>query len=160
MARLLATVLISALIGFAGGAAAWYAFGPLFVDRVVDEILPPDLALAERARGAFRDADAQHRGRGEVRLMESPAGTRLLRLTGFAVTNGPDLELWLVEAGGIRSTADVAASGHVSLGTLKGNRGDQTYVLPPDLDPARFRSVVVWCRAFGILFSPAELVRS
>jgi hypothetical protein len=41
---------------------------------------------------------------------------------------------------------------------LKANQGNQNYELPADLDPGAFRSVVIYCKAFSVVFSTAELV--
>ena len=147
------------LLGNLSGAIGFYLFSPLFIDRVVQE----DLANADQfqtlATGAFRDADATHRGRGTAAILRSATGDTLLRLTEFEVTNGPDLEVWLVEEVNPQSSADVRNSQWVSLGTLKGNIGDQTYTIPADVDVSRFGSVVIWCEQFGVLFSPASLDR-
>ena len=38
-----------------------------------------------------------------------------------------------------------------------GGTGNQNYAVPRGIDPASFGSVVVWCKAFGVLFSAAPL---
>jgi hypothetical protein len=78
----------------------------------------------------------------------------VLTLTRFETDNGPDLRLLLV-AGPARSEGEVRD--HVDLGALKGNRGDQQYRLPAGLDLDRYPTVVVWCRAFSVLFARAPL---
>ena len=73
------------------------------------------------------------------------------------MTNGPDLEVWLVEAADPASSDDVKASEWLSLGPLKGNKGDQIYPVPEGTPISSYRSVVIWCDPFGVLFSPASL---
>jgi hypothetical protein len=58
-------------------------------------------------------------------------------------------------AGPARSEGEVRD--YVDLGALKGNRGDQQYRLPADLDLERHSTVVVWCRAFSVLFARAPM---
>ena len=41
----------------------------------------------------------------------------------------------------------------LSLGSL----GNQNYAIPADADVSRFASVVIYCRAFHVLFSVAPL---
>ncbi len=42
----------------------------------------------------------------------------------------------------------------------KGNIGDQNYDLPDDLDLNVYRSVVIWCKRFGVNFAVAPLKSS
>jgi hypothetical protein len=51
-------------------------------------------------------------------------------------------------------------STHRSLGRLKGNRGDQNYALPEDIDLDRFTSVSIWCDRFNVSFGAAALARA
>ena len=106
--------------------------------------------------GRFTDADNFHKGSGLAKLIALPDGQTLLRLEDFEVTNGPDLFVYLVEHAAPTSSADVKA-GFVNLGRLKGNKGGQNYFLPEDVDLSKYKSVVIYCRAFSVLFSPASL---
>ncbi|MCO6383748.1 MAG: DM13 domain-containing protein [Vannielia sp.] len=157
MKRALLIAAPSFLLGAVVGAAFWYLASPLWIDRVVNESLVTGEGVTLLAEGRFRDADAAHRGTGTARLVSLPGGRIEVQLTEFEVTNGPDLELWLSDAPDPQSAADVTSGQWVSLGLLKGNIGDQSYALPPSIKPEAYRSVVVWCEQFGVLFSPAPL---
>ena len=106
--------------------------------------------------GTFTDADNFHKGSGLVKLIALPDGQTLLRLEDFEVTNGPDLFVYLVEHAAPTSSSDVKA-GFVNVGRLKGNKGGQNYFLADDIDLSKYKSVVIYCRAFSVLFSPASL---
>jgi hypothetical protein len=71
--------------------------------------------------------------------------------------NGPDLYLYLSPNG---ADGDEAAfdDGHLSLGRLKGNLGDQNYEVPAEADLARYHSVVIWCDRFNSAFGAASLI--
>lgn len=157
MKKALLIAIVSGVVGFAAGNAFWYLASPLWIDRVVAEELPLELQMKVVAKGMFRDADSAHHGKGVATLFQSNAGTNVLRFTAFEATNGPDLVVWLVKAGAVASSADVKASEWLSLGPLKGNIGDQNYVIPADARPGDYRSVVIWCEQFGVLFSAADL---
>mgnify|MGYP006183142743 CR=1 FL=1 len=43
------------------------------------------------------------------------------------------------------------------LGALKGNKGNQNYRIPNDVDPEQFKSAVIWCRRFTVGFGVAPL---
>jgi hypothetical protein len=106
-----------------------------------------------RVRGG-RFSAVRHPAMGRATVIELAEGGRVLTLTDFEVDNGPDLRLYLV-AGTARTEAEV--DDYVDLGGLKGNRGDQQYRIPRDVDVGRFSTVVVWCRAFSVLFARAPL---
>ena len=102
------------------------------------------------AAGKFRGI--AHETVGKAAVVELEGGERKLTLTGFETDAGPDLFVYLV-AGRNPEDTDV----HKSLGSLKGNRGDQQYEVPRGVDIKRYGTVVIWCRAFSVAFGAAEL---
>lgn len=134
------------------------------VDRVVDEhvvmAVGPSVAPTAGSRaaaaptllasGAFRSA--AHDTSGVASLVRTPTGRRVLTLTDFATSPGPDLRVYLVpRAAGVSDSVD--------LGRLKGNKGDQQYDVPRTPGTARAGRVVIWCRAFSVEFGSAALGR-
>ena len=107
------------------------------------------------ARGEFHNADKA--GKGTATVYQVAKGKRLLRLTGFAVDNGPDLHVRLIAADDARDTASVAKTGHVELGKLKGNKGNQNYDLPENVDLSKYKVVSIWCNRFSVNFAAAPL---
>ncbi len=122
----------------------------------VSEPAPAEAGLETVAQGSFVGADSSHKGEGRATLYRSPSGQSILRFTGFNVTPGPDLKVWLVARPAVASSSDVSEAETLDLGVLKGTIGDQNYVVPSDLDLDRYRTVVVWCEAFGVLFAAAS----
>ena len=152
--------MVAGTIGFVAGNLFWYLASPLWIDRVVSEELPAELQVTVLAEGTFRDADIAHKGQGKATILETVGGSHIVQLSDFKVTNGPDLEVWLVKAANIRSSSDVKESEWVSLGQLKGNIGNQSYTVPAGTALSDFQSVVIWCEQFGVLFSPADLQKA
>ena len=142
-----------ALGAAAGLPVAWYLASPLVINRIVAEEFTS--SGGELARGTFTDADGFHKGSGTARVVSASDGAEL-RFEAFQVTNGPDLYVYLAVHPRPRSRAEVD-EGFVSLGRLKGNVGPQAYPIPPGTDLARFRSAVIYCRAFHVVFSTATL---
>ena len=105
---------------------------------------------AERT-GTFVGADEFHFGSGTARLIPSADGGWTLRFEDFAVRNGPDLYVYLSPKP--KRHADDA----LELGRLKADTGAFNYELPPDADPADYRSVIVWCKQFAVQFAYATL---
>jgi electron transfer DM13 len=107
--------------------------------------------------GQFGMIDAIHRGEGTATLFRLPDGGRVLRFEDFNVTNGPDLFVYLSGHPAPRDSRQLHDGGAFEVARLKGNVGNQNYELPPDLDLAQFKSVVIYCRRFSVVFSTAEL---
>jgi hypothetical protein len=102
------------------------------------------------AAGTFRGL-AGHEGTGDAALYRLPDGSNLVRLENLDLQNGPDLVVYLVPRPG-----QTELDGAVSLGDLKGNKGNQNYPVPADVDPTQFGGVLVWCRAFSVEFAGAS----
>jgi hypothetical protein len=113
---------------------------------------------ATLARGTF--VSHEHDTRGSVALLRLADGSRVLRLEGLDTSDGPDLKVWLTDAPVVSGSTGwhVFDDGkYVSLGDLKGNKGNQNYAVPPDLDLTGYRSVSIWCDRFNVSFGAAEL---
>ena len=48
-------------------------------------------------------------------------------------------------------------SDFVDLGALKGNSGNQRYEIPAGTDTSKYKQALIWCRAFSVGFTAAEL---
>jgi hypothetical protein len=107
--------------------------------------------------GTFRDADSFHKGSGSATVYRLDDGGHLLRLEDFRVTNGPDLHVYLSAASNPTSSPDVREGGYLDLGSLKGNVGNQNYEIPAGTDITQYRSVVIYCEPFHVVFSVASL---
>ena len=101
-----------------------------------------------------------HETRGTAAIYELPDGKRVLRLTGFETSNGPDVRVFLGAAGDANDNDTVTNAGYVELGSLKGNIGDQNYEIPSDIKLADYHSVTIWCKRFGVNFGTAPLAAS
>lgn len=142
---------------------AWYAFRPekLFVNESVSESFPATAPAAtpaapvELASGAFHGV--AHETKGKATIYRLPNGQRVLRLTEFETSNGPDLRLFLVAAPDARDNDTVKNAGYIELGKLKGNIGDQNYEVPATVDLAKYQAATVWCNRFSVNFATAPL---
>jgi hypothetical protein len=133
-------------------AAAVYLGRSQLVDDVVHErVVTASSSNALLASGSFEGV--AHSAQGRARVIRTPRG-RVLTLTGFEVSNGPDLRVYVV-AGPARTEGEV--DDFTDLGSLKGNKGNQQYELPGALKLDSPRTVVIWCRAFSVNFARAPL---
>jgi hypothetical protein len=94
--------------------------------------------------------DGIHNAEGMAKVIQiDDASSMILGLENFKATNGPDLYVYLA--------SDSSASDFVDLGRLKGNMGNQNYDIPEGVDFSIYNSVLIWCKAFSVLFGSAEL---
>jgi hypothetical protein len=100
-------------------------------------------------QGEFHGADDFHFGRGQALLIETEPGRYTVRFENFSVRNGPDLFVYL-------STDPEGLGDHsLNLGGLKGTDGAFNYDVPPGTDVSQFKSAIVWCDEFAVLFATA-----
>ena len=94
--------------------------------------------------------DGIHNAEGVAKVIPlQQDDANVLRLENLKVTNGPDLYVYL--------STDKSASDFVNLGKLKANNGNQNYNIPPGTDLTKYDNVLIWCKAFSVLFGSVEL---
>ena len=142
-------IIVVIIIGIVVIGIVGYTAGPLFFDVTVNEEMP--IASLAIPMGSFVGVgDGIHDTQGDVLIIESDDGSRFLRFENFKASNGPDLFVYLA--------TDETAEDFVSLGDLKGNIGNQNYMIPPGADLSNYDTVLIWCKQFSVLFGSAELL--
>ncbi len=149
------------VVGGLFGTVLGFALGIFFFPYLFPP--PPaaeQLSEADRtplvATGTFIHAnpsDPVHYGSGKVSVYER---TVFLE-PDFEVGPGPKYHVYLVPKPGVRDEAAVKDSMFVDLGRLRAFKGSQRYAIPAGVDLAKYPSVVIWCEAFSVLISPADL---
>ena len=157
MGRFLKIAIPVFILGWGFGMAFWYLASPLWIDRVVDEVLVQGSESEVIASGVLSGVDAVHKGSGDIALVRHADGRIELQFSNFEVTNGPDLKVWLISHADPQGAGDVKASEQLRLSPLKGNIGDQAYAIPEGTDVSVFKSVVIYCEQFSFLFAVAKL---
>lgn len=116
----------------------------------------PDASFQPRTvrRGEWKGADNFHFARGRALLVEVAPDRYILRLEEFSIRNGPDLFVMLSPA------ADGYGEGTVKLGRLKATDGSFNYEVPVGTDINAFKSVIVWCEQFAVLFGTATFTKA
>ena len=167
---LAAALVVVALAAF---VLVWFQPQKLLYDDEVSEALPsvaaPPADEQDAGTGVTVPAAAQpvdlatgtfvsreHETTGTARVVQLPDGQVIVRLEGFETSNGPALYVYLSQnsAEGAEAAFD---DDFVDLGALKGNVGDQNYVVPAGVDAAGYTSVVIWCDRFDAAFGAADL---
>jgi hypothetical protein len=134
----------------------------LLVNRTVSEKFPPAPRSAaagsqtprQLLSGRFKGYAHETEGTAAIHGMDSK---RILRITNFRTSNGPDVHVYLVAAPDAKDDATVKNAGFVDLSSLKGNIRDQNYDVPDTVDLGKYQAVTIWCRRFSVNFGTAPL---
>lgn len=155
-------------IGYATGAAtttlsitgdgAWH----LAVAQQLDVPLvePPLAAMtAEGAdvasTGAFYNIDKT--GIGTIVVYHQSDGQYSVRLNDFFVSPNTELELRLSPVAAPKSSADFESAPSALIAAMDVTAGSMNFVVPVGIDPTKYGSVVVWCRAVRSAYAAATL---
>lgn len=156
MKKLILGVLFGGFLGLAAGfAVGIFVYPYIFLaDLTAADQAPEQSPILATGKFIHVDpSDPVHYGKGMVTVYENT-----VHLGGdFEVGPGPKFHVYLVPRKPITSADDVKSSMFVDLGRLRAFKGSQNYAIPSGIDPADYDSVVIWCKAFGVLISPATL---
>ena len=89
-----------------------------------------------------------HDVQGKALLVQA-GDKKILRFEDLKTINGPDLRIYL--------SADLNIADALDLGPIRATQGNVNYELPENTDIAKYKNALIWCRAFGVLFSYAQL---
>lgn len=75
----------------------------------------------------------------------------------FRTKGGPDLKLYLSSKSISELTSGDIEGTSMKLGVLKSNKGAQSYIIPNDVNLSDYKSVVIHCEAFEVLWGGFDL---
>lgn len=126
-------------------------FAPMFASL----FLLASPAAAERlAAGGF--LNQAQRITGSWSIEREADGVYLVLSSDFRTRSAPDLKFFLHTLPASQVTAQNATRG-VLVGDLESARGAQPIRLPANIDPAQFRSLVLHCEQYAVLWGAGDL---
>ena len=129
---------------------AYWLISPLWRNIKGNDI-SPDIYNASTTKQVVSVAKgvlvaSEHEVAGSVEIFKD--GEKItLHFQDLKVTNGPDLRIYLSSSLDIKDAID--------LGPIKANIGNVNYDVPAGTDIKKYKNVLIWCRAFRVLFSYA-----
>jgi hypothetical protein len=92
---------------------------------------------------------------GNAILGKTSDGKVVLRFENLNSANGPDLHVYLSKQASPATTQQVMSG--VEVGKLKATQGTSNYELAATADITQFKSVVIYCKSFAVVFGYANL---
>lgn len=113
-------------------------------DMIKAEPMPKQAQLLASGDLAPRAHEVQGRA-----LLIKQDNKKILRFENLKTINGPDLRIYLA--------TDLSDRDFVELAKIKATKGNVNYDVPTGVNTDRYNKVLIWCKAFSVLFSYAEL---
>ncbi len=107
------------------------------------------------ASGEFYRIDQAETGTVTVYQLED--GSHAVRLDNFFVTPNVDLEIRLSPLEAPQTTAEYMSQPAALVAPLDVTAGSMNFVVPADVDPGQFGSVVIWCPLIDSAYAAASL---
>lgn len=139
-ATIIVLVLLAIILGY-------WLISPLFRNIKVDEVAPAGEIEISTAPVELVGTQG-HYASGTVRVV-TVGGKSYVRYENFKTINGPDIFVYL--------SKDLEAKESVNIGKVKATEGNVNYEIPAGINPADYPYVLIWCRAFGVLFNSAKV---
>jgi hypothetical protein len=141
------------------------AGGPweLRIEQQIDvPLVEPPLPAMSAAGTVTESAGSFYRidqsGTGTVTIYRMADGSHLVRLDDFFVTPNIDLEITLSPLEAPRTTEQFMSAPWAWVAPLDVTAGSMNFVVPPEVDPTQYRSVVIWCPLIDSAYAAATLV--
>jgi len=112
----------------------------------------PSHAASKNA--TFRSAK-NYTTRGTARIANT-ASPVVTFSTNFRTSSGPRLRVYLSSAPA-GSAERKYNDDIIDLGVLKSRTGAQSYTIPAGVNLSKYRTIVIWCAKFHVLFGTARL---
>lgn len=75
----------------------------------------------------------------------------------FKTKGGPDLKVFLSSNSVSELTGKSVTGSSLKLSVLKSNKGAQSYIIPADVNLSDYKSVVIHCEAYSVLWGGFDL---
>ena len=150
MKKKLVYLIIGSIIIFGGGLGTYFYLNPLGDGN---EITAQGTIISN---GQLVDADSSHEGSGTVQIVQVEANVLELQFLEVEITNGPDLFVYLSKKPSFSDPYDSIGE-FIDLGKLTYNSGNFSYTVPSSVQLEDYKSVVIYCKQYSVVFTYATL---
>lgn len=94
---------------------------------------------------------------GQAQVLRSSDTTEITFNDAFKTRGGPDLKVYLSKKSLDELDGELVNNHSVKIGVLKSKKGLQSYVLPAGISLSDYKSVIIHCEAFEVLWGGFDL---
>lgn len=94
---------------------------------------------------------------GSAEIETSDGITRIIFSDDFKTKNGPDLKVYLSKIPLTELSEKDVDEDALRVSVLKSHKGSQSYTLPANIDISEYKSVVIQCEAYAVLWGGFDL---
>lgn len=121
----------------------------------MDEELSDDVTVI--SEGNLVRIDSSHWGTGVVQIVQDEDGNYFVYFIDVEIASGPQLLVYLSDKPTFSGTND-SPGNYIDLGELPAQSGSFSVSIPSGTDIAQYKSVLIWCEPFSVVFTYATLV--
>ena len=138
---------------FASISALGFTTMPCAAQQAEDTVI----ASVSKASGDFIKRRYSIKGQWEISIED---GKTVIRFSdNFKTKNGPDLKLFLSMKNMDTVEAEAAQDNAQKIAVLKSSKGSQAYILPDGINIWNYKSVLIHCEAYSVLWGGFDIPR-
>jgi len=121
----------------------------------MDEELSEDVTIL--SEGNLVRIDNSHWGTGVVQIVQDDEGNYFVYFIDVEIASGPQLLVYLSDKPTFSGTNDDPGN-YIDLGELPAQTGTFAVSIPAGTDIAKYKSALIWCEPFSVVFTYATLM--
>lgn len=95
--------------------------------------------------------------KGTAKVVQTSAGTQIVFDDAFKTRGGPDLKVYLSKKSLSELQNETVIDNSLKLSVLRSKKGAQTYTIPDNITLSDYKSVLIHCEAFEVLWGGFDL---
>lgn len=142
----------SLTLAFAPALFLWPSFALSQASSEAAEVVAPD----SQAK-TYDFTKKRYSINGQAQILRSSNTTEITFNDDFKTRGGPDLKVYLSKKSLGELEGETVSNHSLKIGVLKSKKGQQSYVLPEGISLSDYKSVIIHCEAFGVLWGGFDL---
>ena len=132
-------------------------FGPSFAKAQVSTSNTTEAVTPDSQNKTYKFTKKRYSINGQAKVLQSSNSTEITFNEAFKTRGGPDLKVYLSKKSLDELDGETVDTHSIKIGVLKSKKGQQSYVLPDGISLSDYKSVIIHCEAFEVLWGGFDL---